>query len=584
MDIKINRRFQEKDLPDMHTLLGEGKKLAASVTIGQTLFMRTHQVKSEAEYKRKMMSAKHIMKHSHIGWNSVAATGDGFEKIYNALQAAGSYVDRFGVCLDGTMGVPEQYRGSFQVGTGQVYRNADEWKLLGQRVPVQVHMGDHMIGSLNAVENTCNALNAGVTTIGNISHYYSYEYPGLDMELDRTVQFCESVALMGNFREQGTILHSNLDDGFGAQFHDLANLTGWAQLERYVVEELLGGRMNHCFGNLFSDPMMRIIFNKAMWNINTFQTPGSMIYGNTIDFGTDIPHNYGALSSFVLADIIGQMKYPSGHAVCPIPVTEAMRVPSAQEIIDAHHTVDAMIEKAPYYASFIDWGRVEAQADLLVASGNTFFERVLNCLDDLGTDITHAGQVIAMLKAIGTEQLEMHFGAGRRDAFAMRGRIPVCPTGIIKTITGIQDALTAKIPDLDTKPLTGINVVIGATDIHVFGKEVVKNIIKMAGGTVFDLGDATSVDEFVDTAIETESRVIAVSTYNGIAYSFATDLLAKLREHHMEDVRVLMGGRLNEAMPGNDLPEDVSDRLVELGINVDNNAEKIVDLILACKT
>lgn len=579
MEIKINRRFNEKDLPDMKTLIAEGKKIAKTVSIGETLFMKHFGVKSEAEYKRKMMEAGHVMKHSHIGWNSVSTTADGFHKIFDELTAAGSYVDRFGVCLDGSMGVPKEYRDRIQVGTGQVYNTPDEWKIMGQQVPVQVHMGDHMIGSLNSVENCVNALNAGVTTIGNISHYYSYEYPGLDMELDRTITTCEAIVIMGCFREQGTIIHSNLDDGMGSQFHDLANLAGWARLERYIVEELLGGGMNFCFGNLFSDPILRIIYNKAMWDINTYKTPGSMIYGNTIDFGTDIPRNYGALASFTMADIIGQMKYPTGHAVTAIPVTEAIRVPSAEEIIDSQHTVDIMMEKARYYMDFIDFKHIEEEARLLNACGNVFFERVLNGLDDLGVDITHAGEVMAVLKGIGSEQLERNFGVGRQDSLAMRGRIPVCPTNIIQTISATQDGLIEKMEGLDAKPLSGINVVLGATDIHVFGKEVIKKILLVAGANVFDLGDATPVEEFADTLIETGSKFLVVSTYNGMAYSFAKAMMEKLKELHLDDVKFLMGGRLNEAMEGSDLPEDVSDRLAAFGINVDNDAEAIVNTI-----
>ncbi len=579
MELKVNRRFNEKELPDMKTLLSEGEKIAKTVTIGESLFMKTYGVRSEAEYKRKMMQTGHVMKHTHIGWNSVSATAEGFQKIYEALKESGSYVDRFGVCLDGSMGVPAEYRDRIQVGTGQVYKTPEEWKILSRQVPVQVHMGDHMIGSLNSVENCVNALNAGVTTIGNISHYYSYEYPGLDMEYDRTIKACEAIAVMGYFREQGAAIHSNLDDGMGSQFHDLANLAGWARLERYIVEDLLGGGMNFCFGNLFSDPILRIIFNKAMWNINTHQTPGSMIYGNTIDFGTDIPRNYGALSSFALADVIGQMKYPTGHAVCAIPVTEAIRVPSAEEIIESHHTLDIMMEKARYYMDYIDFGRVEAEAKLLNVSGNVFFERVMNALDDLGVDITHAGQIMAVLKGIGAEQLEINFGVGRKDELAMRGREPVRPTNIIQTISATGEQLIARMPELAEKPLEGVNVVIGATDIHVFGKEVIKKILRVAGANVYDLGDATPVEEFADTLIETESKILVVSTYNGMAYSFADAMVKKLKELHLDDVKFLMGGRLNEAMEGKDLPEDVSGRLAEMGVNVDNNAETIVETI-----
>ena len=56
----------------------------------------------------------------------------------------------------------------------------------------------------------------------------------------------------------------------------------------------------HCFGNLFNDPMIRIIFNSAMGKINTYHTPGSMIYGNTIDFSYNMPKNYGAVTSYAM--------------------------------------------------------------------------------------------------------------------------------------------------------------------------------------------------------------------------------------------------------------------------------------------
>ena len=42
---------------------------------------------------------------------------------------------------------------------------------------------------------------------------------------------------------------------------------------------------------------------------------------------------------------------------------------------------------------------------------------------------------------------------------------------------------------------------------------------------------------------------------------------------------VIMGGLLNEALPGKNLPEDVSGLVAELGFNVDNNAEDIVNVI-----
>lgn len=563
MDITMKRRFNEQDLPDMKTILSEAEKIAKDVTIGTTLFFKEQGVKSEGEYKKRMAKEHKVMKHSHIGWNEWSETAEGFAKIYEALKKEGSYIDRFGVALDWVMGVPEEYRSRFQAGGSLIFKNQDEWMQLGQVVPVQPHLGDHMIGSLNSVENTVLGLKAGVTTIGNISHYYTYEYPGLDMEEYRTIDTMKAIAVMGHFREDGTIIHSNLDDGFGAQFHDLANMVGYARLERYIVEDLLGAGMAHCFGNLFSDPILRIVFNTAMGKINKYNTPGSMIYGNTIDYGYDIPRNYGAMASFSMADAIGQMYYPSGHAVCPIPVTEAVRVPSADEIIEAHHTVDMMIEKGKHYGQFIDFEKVESESDILVTCGNIFFERVLNGLDDMHIDITHAGQVLAALKAIGVDQLEVNFGVGQKKENVMRGRVPVRPTSIVQIINLKQDEVMDNIGGLDDKPLTGVNIVVGATDVHEFGKEICKIVLASAGANIFDLGSTISIDELADTIIETESKICLVSTYNGIALSFARDMLKKFGEMNI-DIPVIMGGRINEVMEGSELAVDVSEEVAAL--------------------
>ena len=54
MDIKINRRFNEKELPDMKTIKADAKKIASNITIGETLFMK----KNTASDQRRNISAK----------------------------------------------------------------------------------------------------------------------------------------------------------------------------------------------------------------------------------------------------------------------------------------------------------------------------------------------------------------------------------------------------------------------------------------------------------------------------------------------------------------------------------------------
>lgn len=222
MKLVLKNEVNFKEAPDLSSVFHEVDKIAQEITIGETLFMKKYGVKSEAEYKERMVRERKIMKHSQIGWNSWDATRKGFQYIYEELEKRGSRVDRFGICIDWIMGVPQAYRDKIPAGTGLIFKTEEEWKRIGQIVPIQIHMGDHMIGSMNSLENTRLALEAGVTSIGNLSHYYTYEYPGVNLEKNRGGDVVKAIALMGKFRDRGTIIHSNLDDGLAPSFRTLS--------------------------------------------------------------------------------------------------------------------------------------------------------------------------------------------------------------------------------------------------------------------------------------------------------------------------------------------------------------------------
>ena len=187
---------------------------------------------------------------------------------------------------------------------------------------------------------------------------------------------------------------------------------------------------------------------------------------------------------------------------------------------------------------------------------------------------------IPVLKAIGSEQLEINFGAGPAREGAMRGRDQIRGTSIVRTIIKIRDEALSHLSDESQSALKGVNVVVGSTDVHEFGKEVVKSVLAEAGANVFDMGTSASIPEIVDTVTESGSDIVCMSTYNGMAYSFGKALVDALKAAGRDDVAVLMGGRLNEALDGSDVPVDVRDRLISLGINVDNDINTMVGTIL----
>ena len=79
---------------------------------------------------------------------------------------------------------------------------------------------------------------------------------------------CKAIFVLAHFREQGVMLHSYLEDGFGALFKNCASVAAWAMLERYLVEELTGARLAHCIGGLTRDPIKRAGWVLAQWVVD----------------------------------------------------------------------------------------------------------------------------------------------------------------------------------------------------------------------------------------------------------------------------------------------------------------------------
>ncbi len=120
---------------------------------------------------------------------------------------------------------------------------------------------------------------------------------------------------MGSLRQRGAVVHSYLEDGFGALFNDCSTIAGWAFLEHYIIEHLLGGKLAHCIGGLTTDPVKRAGWIFALKEIHGSDCLGSMVYGDTISFGDNFAYNRGVVSEYLLWDIMAQLECPTGHAV-----------------------------------------------------------------------------------------------------------------------------------------------------------------------------------------------------------------------------------------------------------------------------
>ena len=554
--------FPEPDLPHGKDLLAEGRALARDWRLGPSAFLRAEGCSSEYAFKQAAMAAGRVMLHAQIGYRDAEKSRRAYAEIHDTCAAQGVRVHRYGLCLDWSMAVARAQRKGAQQGTGMILPEIDDFVRLANAAPVAAHFGDFVLGFPAALENTQAALAAGSTAIGNLGQYFTFRVPGHDDDILATAQTVRALGLIAAQPER-IIVQSNLDDGFAAQFTDLASCLGMVLIERHIIRDLVGAEIGHCFGHHFSDPLARLAFQRALAEIGA--APGTMIYGNTTAYRGAPAANFASLSNYLLIDAIGQTTCPTGHAINAVPVTENDRIPDIDEVIAAQLFAGRMVELAGGWAGLIDSAPVAAMTARIVEGGRAFAAATLRGLAESGVDMTCAFQLLLALRRMGARHLEARFGAGRADPTAPGGRVPLVPATILTELAEMADhALAAAKPDL-----AGLRVMVATSDVHEHGKMLIEEILRRTGATVLDGGVSTDPMVLAERVATASPDAVAISTYNGVALDYYT----ALRTCGIT-VPILIGGRLNQIPAGSNssLPVDVGDELAQAGAIVCRSA------------
>lgn len=555
----------EPDLPSGAALLAEGRALARDWQVGPSAFLSHVGAASEHAFKLRQMGRGVVMQHAQIGWRDPEKSCEAYARIHEACAAEGVTVDRYGLCLDWSMALPRAQRATAPRGTGMILPGVEHFVRLANSAPVAAHFGDFVLGFPAALENTQAALAAGATTIGNLGQYFTFRVPGHDDDILATAQTVRALGLIAA-QPVPVIVHSNLDDGFAAQFTDLASCLGMILLERHLVETLVGARIGHCFGHHFSEPLSRAAFQRALHLVGA--APGTVIYGNTTAYRGSEAANFASLSSYLLADILGQRAYPTGHAINPVPVTENQRIPEVEEVIAAQLFAGRLKDFGPLWAPLIDPAPIEALALRLVEGGRRFCAATLRGLAERGVDTADAFQLLLALRRLGARRIEAAWGPGAPDPQAPGGRVPVAAASILAEIAEMSaHALRGQAADLQ-----GLRVMVATSDVHEHGKMLIEDMLRKLGAVVLEGGVSTDPVRLAAEVAQLRPDAIAISTYNGVALSYYQGLRAAGIA-----VPILIGGRLNQIPEGSNssLPVDVGDLLAAAGALVCRDAAEL---------
>ena len=323
------------------------------------------------------------------------------------------------------------------------------------------------------------------------------------------------------------MIHSNIDDGFAAQFTDLANALGMILVERDIAA-LIGAPIGHAFGHHFSDPLARLAFQQALAAEGA--SPGTMIYGNTTSYRGTSSQNWAALSAYLMVDALGQRRAATGHAINPVPVTENQRIPEIDEVIDAQLFAGRLIELSDTWQPMIDPEAVANLTQTLRQGAHIFRQNLWHGLTEAGIDTQDPFECLLALRRLGGRRIEAAYGAGTPNPRAMGGRTPLVPATILSEIAHLASAALGPNPPR----IANLNILVATSDVHEHGKMLIDEMLNQIGATALDGGTSTDPDKMIQQTLAQAPDAIAISTYNGVALSYYQALRQGLDQHGLD--------------------------------------------------
>ncbi|MGN6216403.1 MAG: cobalamin B12-binding domain-containing protein [Solirubrobacterales bacterium] len=569
------------DLPDGREAVEEGKGIAKGIERQRSLFCEEKGVGSEREWRERGRKEGFSCTCMNIGLATWADTREALGLIYeDALSRGVRPPDRFNLIAERRMGLPKDKRADAPQETGPVMMTEQDWWELAHTAPIQPEAADNSIGGPGSLENAVDALQAGITTIGVLSQY-SWRWPYWDDDVSQTMAVLKAAGLLAAFKDEGVVFDSYLEDGYPGVFHDYANYIGWAMVERYISEELIGAAYSPSWGGLTQNPVVKSAVTLALHAANPDQVPFSFIQGDTIGNTPDFDANMAVLNTDVLFMKMVDSRYRLGSAPVAVPVTETERIPTWQEVATVQTISRRLEDYVPLVDPIVDWTKIEAMRDELVRGGRAFFEAVTTGLASAGIDVRDPAQLLLVLKRLGSARCEELFGAGEPDPEFPRGRRPVLQTDLVRSTMEERERLLAELQKRgEEEAIRELKVLVTSTDVHEFAEFLLTSSLAAAGTEVIDFGINRDPEDIVKAVIETDADAVVITTHNGVARSFGRRLMEALGGAGVGSVPVFMGGVLNEDVDGSEIPIDVSADLNAGGIQTPGTIDRLIDALI----
>ncbi len=571
------------DFPDGRTVLQEGVEMGKKVAIPRNRFLEKQGCKSYLEYRKKRLAEGKQTWQVLLGLATLEDEIAAIKKIdeFNQRNAhIGMEISGVQSIPSQIVGLPHEYWDTFPKQTSYEMHDPDDWKAHSEAAPIQMAWQDFHLACPASLQTTINALQAGTDRLGCFSTLI-WEYTGYHDEVNRFSDMVRSLGIVSTKKDLDIAIVTYPEDGIPGYFLDIVSWVGYMMVEHYIAAGLCGTLFSVSYGGLLTEVQPRMAFALAMHKLfSTPEHPGVVYYnGGTVDqIAHDINANFGTSVQEMLIQMLFNLKYQLPIIISPVSVTEALRTPSLEELIDIAAAGMRAETKAKEWLPLMDFTKIEELSDQLVEQGTKFFQNVMRGFEEAGVDTKDPLQMIMILKRFNPCKFEQSFHPSVEETGDFT---PYLPSQLGQQTMAMKDEIVSLLKKKGYS-LNGQKIICVSADGHSYGLTLVDNVYSEINANVVNGGVDMEPAAVLDLADEEGTDLICISVHCGQCLAYAQNII-NLAKTRGKKYRVLMGGMLNALLPGNDLPVDVQDLVNETGVCGTNDFCEQINFILGSR-
>ncbi|MBO4393205.1 MAG: cobalamin-dependent protein [Spirochaetales bacterium] len=579
MDQELKEYIQSlipQGFPDGKKLVQEGREMAKNIKWKKSRFLEEYGFDSHLQYRKRNLAEGKQTYQLLVGLSTLEEELDAIKEMDAFHKRTGFEVRSLQSIPSSLVGLPPEYWEGAPKPTSYMMEKQEDWNAHTDAAPVDVCWQDWHLASPNNLNETKYALEAGTSRLGCFSTYV-WDYPGYTDEINRYSDMCRTMGILSAKKDEGLDCITYPEDGMPGFFMDVASYVGYEMIEHWIIEDLCGARMAFSFGGLLSEILPRMSFALAMEKLyGTPEHPFITYYNGSTNeqWDHDIETNYGLGASEMLIESIINLKYNMPAIINPVSITEALRVPTLEELFNIVKCGIGVERKAKEWLEIIDFTKFEKMRDLLIEKGTQFYNNAMEGLKEAGVNINDPLEMIVTLKHFDPVRFEQVFSPSIQEYGSFHPYVPtVLGRETMEKKEEIVDELKSKGYE---NALKGKKVICASADGHSYGLLLIDQVWSEMNADVVNSGTYMEPSFVLDLADEEDADAICVSVHCGQILDYAKQLAAQ-EEKRGKKYKILLGGMLNAMVPGYTEPIDVSDMVEELGISATNDFEEQIN-------